>query len=192
MTIRSGRFRLQAQANIIHNAGGHFYRILNSSDPRVIGTTSNLRSFTVRVASGSGPGAVVTVAPRFSLDVKVRNSLAEVEITPTTLGATGEVEGIYDLLRDDADIRSGRFRFETTQSSRHQIIDAGGGHLEAMYRIFNSGDNDITLWDAAQSGTSFLTVPVKQSRDFNVSNRDVFVHSSGAYEGIYDFLTIAE
>lgn len=65
-------------------------------------------------------------------------------------------------------------------------------NIEAMYRMFNSGDNDITLWDAATGGASFLTVPKQQSRDFNVSNRDVFVHSTGAYEGIYDFLTLTQ
>jgi hypothetical protein len=192
MAIRSGRFRLQAQASIIYEAGGNFYRIFNSSDPRAIGGSTNLRSFTVRVAPGSSAGATITVAPKFSLDVKVRNSIDELEITPTTIGATGEVEGIYDLLRDASEIRSGRFRFETAPTDRHQIVSSGGGNLEAMYRMFNSGENDITLWDAKTGGTSFLAVPAKQSRDFNVSNRDVFVQSAGAFEGIYDFLTQSE
>jgi hypothetical protein len=154
--------------------------------------SGNLRSFTIRVAPGNAAGAVITLPPKFSLDVKLRNSLSELEITPTTLGLDGEVEGIYDLLRDgtDDDIRSGRFRFDSVQTERHQIISSGGGNLEAMYRLFNSGETDITLWDTASGGTSFLTVPPKQSRDFNVSNRDVFVHSTAAFEGIYDFLKL--
>ena len=104
----------------------------------------------------------------------------------------GEVEGIYDLLRVGQNIRSGRFKFEVAPTARHQIVSATGGNLEAMYRLFNSGENAITLWDVDTGGKALLTVPKKESRDFNVSSRDIFVHSADPCEGIYDFLDVTD
>lgn len=188
MAIRSGRFRLRALTNVVQDGEGAFYRILNSSDDRPLASGA-LRSFDVRVKSGGGAGAKVKLNPRFSLDVKLAGGLSDLEITPTTTGAEGEVEGIYDLLRPDQDIRSGRFRFETPIADRHQIIAAGGSGLDAVYRVYNSGKYDISLF-TGPSGASFMTVPPDQSRDFRVQNRDIFVHGAGSFEGIYELVYV--
>lgn len=183
MAIRSGRFRLGEEATIVLGGEGCFYRVLNSSDHRP-DSSNNLKSFDIKTGQGGGGLKSVTVNPRFSLDIKLTGSVNNLVVTPAD---DMEVDGIYDLLRVGQDIRSGRFKFETAPSERHQIISTGGSGLDAIYRLFNSGEHPIDLYEEGM-GDPFLTVKPDESRDFLVDRKDIFVHSDEPFEGIYDLV----
>ena len=193
MGIRSGRFRLTEAATIVSGGSGTFYRVLNSSDDDEI-SPGQKRSFKIRVKPGSSAGTYVTLEPRFSLDINLSGSVNDLEIEPTTTGDDGEVEGIYDLLRAEQDIRSGRFKFEAPIADRHPIVIAQGSGLTAIYRVYNSGKNPINVYDAEKdtgpNSTLIGTVSKDQSRDFKVANKDLYVHSPNSFEGIYELVEV--
>jgi hypothetical protein len=73
-------------------------------------------------------------------------------------------------------------------TTQHPIIDFAGGTLTGWYRIFNSGDNTITL--EVNSATP-STVEKEQSLDFAVTGDRITVKSAATgehIECIYEFL----
>jgi hypothetical protein len=186
MAIRSGRFRAKITnvtqgITIIKGRKGAFYRIFNSGE----------KSFTVKHG-----GTDVPLHPTFSIDVATKSATGNVIIA--AIAANDVVEGIYDYLDiRNPRIRSGRFNsikhpdvsgapFDPT--TQHPIIDFAGGTLTGWYRIFNSGDNTITL--EVNSATP-STVEKEQSLDFAVTGDRITVKSAATgehIECIYEFL----
>jgi hypothetical protein len=193
MPIRSGRFKYLSFPNtgisIVVGRTGAYYRIFNSAD---VGTSNT--DFNVVVGSNPQTATSTLLKPGFSLDVVVDGRIA----INATAGAA--IEGIYEYL-DSANTegagRSGRFNIKTNAANKHKIIDLriGGQKKKAYYRIFNSGDNPINLFEGDGAASPFAVLNPAQSFDFEVndsgSKQDIWVNSAAntkPISGIYDFL----
>lgn len=177
MGIRSGRFNTPIDVNtpitIVEGKEGAYYRIFNS------GSTT----FNVDVGDGSS----TSLRPSYSLDVAAGN---EVKITSA---AAVTVQGIYEYLSLQAEIRSGRFWLEGEDyppTTKHKIIDIEKGS-PAFYRIFNTGKWPIKILKGLDQ-VQLESLAPEQSYDFEVrSKKDIYVQSDDddhPISGIYDFL----
>ncbi len=188
--VRNGRFSSRItntkSPTIIFGRSGSFYRIFNSGDVDFLLT--------------NGISPAVALSPRQSLDIVVEGVVK----IGTSSATPVKVEAIYDYLAVDKAIRSGRFKRRSNQSpaSFHQIVDFreyDESNPYAMYRIYNSGDNEFEI--IAQGGgmgdVLLKTLGADQSFDFGFNrqgfdaNKTISVRSTDAtkgIEGIYEFL----
>ncbi|WP_417849249.1 hypothetical protein [Thalassoglobus sp.] len=191
--VRNGRFSLEmsnstSAATIIFGRDRTLYRVFNSGK--------------VPFKLKNGSNAAVVVPSKQSLDIVVEGNVKISTNSTTAILA----EAIYDIVTDSKPIRSGRFnrRASGTPNEFHQIIDIRdlGASPYLLYRILNSGDEDIEIVarkdpsDSAEEQIIF-TLPKKQSFDFGIdeegfdSRKTIGVRSTGAnkaIKGIYEFL----
>ena len=179
MAIRSGRFKsTDAKTNplvIVRGREGAFYRVFNSGPNK----------FTVK--QGGAGGITEELDPKMSVDVSVGGGASGIGILTT---ADVPIEGIYEYLEGNKDVRSGRFKVDLTDTEEHTIIDLTSD--AAYYRIFNSGDDDFEV-GRSTTGPWKKVVP-EASFDFQApANVKIVVRPVGGSgtitaEGIYDFL----
>lgn len=128
--IRSGRFRAPtANQPIIQVEEDTDYRILNAGEV----------PFTLSV---TGLASTLTVSKNCAVDVKVPTG-GQVTVNGAALS---EIEGVFDILSDDAPGRSGRFKGAGTDSAPIAIIQGRAG---TVYRIFNAGEQSFALRTAS-------------------------------------------
>ena len=157
--IRSGRFRsTDPDSNpvlIVKDPGG-----VNVKRYRV--TNTGKRDFDVRLGSTN-----LTVERYCSLDfVAIANQVR------IRRGSDLLVEGIYDLLANESEIRSGHFKIKTGNSSQSRtIIHLADGTLNpkprAAYRIHNTGNFKFNL---ASATADIGIVQPNHSLDFEIPN----------------------
>lgn len=165
--IRSGHFKGVGDPDaimIVHQGGGGVYRVMNSGD----------YPFTVNIEGDE----IGEVAPAFSLDFAAEGNV-------TITGAASEqLEGIFDALFENVDVRSGRFRFRPDVDIEGEaiivpsyplpIIDLTGTPSTKgyWYRIFNSGDEIIVVQHKNGGGVTELgRVQPQSSFDFQVPDQ---------------------
>lgn len=186
-STRSGRFTVDqytAPITIVKGRSGAFYRIFNSGENK----------FTVKPDGNTN--REVNRWPKWSLDVAVGEIVVEGEVGKP-------LEGIYEYLDTQNPVRSGRINIkkiegenntlEVDPASPYKMIDLHGGGDRAWYRIFNSGEHPILLYEGSQNPALLGTVKEDQSFDFEVgkSVTDIYVaseHTDNPIEGIYEFL----
>ncbi|MCA9055338.1 MAG: hypothetical protein KDA75_15965 [Planctomycetaceae bacterium] len=178
--IRSGRFKTDNATSplvIISGRSSAFYRIFNT------GTNA------FKVLNG----VATTVEEGGSVDVVVRQG----ETVRISTDSVAAIEGVYELVKDNLNVRSGHFQVVTdTDSNDRRIIDlrpgggGGGGPASAYYRVYNSGSAAFTV----TVGTQAFPVAVDNSLDFEIpttgGDRTVKVKAdpSTPFEGIYEYL----
>ncbi len=171
--MRSGHFKLAATIGV--NRVGTRYRIHNSGITDVTVTGGGTSTFVVKKKS--------------SIDLMT---------TAAALAVSGAgAEGVYDVVQLDPEIRPGHFKVNAAGSGTlYSIIDltdpvAAATRPVAVYRIFNTGENSLEVWDAALR----VTLAIDQSVDIQLpitdANRHIKVKATaagGAIEGVYEFL----
>lgn len=171
-SIRSGRFKITNSTGaskeflIIKSGSKSVYRFFNSG----------AKAFKVKVTSG------ITVEPKDSIDAEVTGELNVV------VDGGDTIEGIYDFVEGNFDVRNGRYSGTFNNTKSPAIIHGREGSL---YRIFNSGDDEFQLkyGKAGQSVTSVISK--RQSHDFVVDGIvQLAVNGSADVEvkAIYDYL----
>ncbi len=192
--VRNGRFSLEmlnstSAATIIFGRDRTLYRVFNSGE------------FPFKLKNGSN--AAVIVPSKQSLDIVVKGNV-KISTDSSTAILT---EAIYDIVTDSKPIRSGRFnrRANETPNEFHEIIDFREHDdlsLYLLYRILNSGDEDIEIVAREDPGKAdgeqtIFTLPKKQTFDFSINHdgfdlrKTIGVRSTGAnkaIKGIYEFL----
>lgn len=173
-SIRSGRFKITNSTGaaddflIIKTVKESVYRFFNSGS----------KSFTVKVSTSIS----IVVESKDSIDVEVTGDL-HIEV------ANGDtVEGIYDFVEGNFDVRNGRFSGSFNDSKSPEIIR---GRVGSLYRVFNSGDDDFRIKYGNLANPTTSKISKRQSHDFVVdgivrlevdSTTDVKVNA------IYDYL----
>jgi hypothetical protein len=121
------------------------------------------------------------VQARNSVDVRVT---AEVTITTAGLSTGNEVEGIYDYIDGLKPLRSGRFTGTGTAGDPIHIVK-GKPNDRRIYRIFNSGENNLTV-KRSLSDPDPITVKEACSMDIAIG-QDLLIQGTNV-EGIYDYV----
>ncbi|MCA8995573.1 MAG: hypothetical protein KDA80_01250 [Planctomycetaceae bacterium] len=183
MPSRNGRFQRPSGT-----AGGEFpivvagkdadvYRVFNSGDI----------DFVVKYKKNNTPEEV-TVQPRCAVDVTLEGDLKISFAGP--IPANQQLEGIYDLVGSDREVRSGRFKAFINDTNPLEVVV--GKSNDFYYRILNSGDNafDVITKSGANPTTvatlaPTLSLDVTLQRTLTISTNstdDILV------EGIYETL----
>lgn len=183
---RSGRFNKNAEnATLVDGRANVFYRVFNSAPFDPDHPTTNQ----ISVKYGNGNGKSVMLLPTFSVDVFLENTLE--------VNGLQVVQGMYDVLSESAEVRSGRFktRGQMNKADLIPVVVGPSGKFAGVYRVFNSGDSDFQL--VAKKGNGAATnigdpIEPNQSMDFvSHKNEDVFVKATDStkyIEGIYEFI----
>ena len=179
--VRSGRFKIPAATEgsliIPKTKSAALYRIYNGGEP----------GFEVELCLPNGnpatPRVKYPVAKNGSVDLQVA---ANRTLKIVKLNLADDVEGIYESLDAQRDLRSGRFKIAAVAAPvPTKIIVGVSGRI---YRVLNSGTNAITI-----SGSVSAPIPVLQncSSDVYVDNADVAVAglANQAIQGVYDQLS---
>jgi hypothetical protein len=170
---RSGRFKFDNAAGgktIILNRSASLYRIYNS----------RLNDFIV-----DNGGTDFELALGNTIDIYVAG---EVKIKTSAMNV--KVSGIYDELREDTDIRTGRLKIRAAQTpgTKRVVLALTGQTDNLHYRFFNSGDNPFRIWSGATGATQLAQLEKSQSLDLSVKDTLYWISSANPYEAIYEMI----
>lgn len=142
----------------------------------------------------SGGSKIARLYPRCSIDIDPRSDVALADSQAT---AAVRLEAIYEYFSDQANlndgIRQGRFNFVGTAkvNSDNFFIalgqQHGGGNRGGIYRVLNSGQQQLDLKIGTGGGARTHSIDPRESLDFCVE--DVVEVTSTNSEGIYLNLT---
>lgn len=164
---RSGRFKVSAAAAAtttkISGTGvrDRIYRLFNSGD----------KAFKLN------NDASLSVPQYCSLDVFVSDSTELVVVS----NAGEAVQGVYDLLIKDIELRSGRFK----KDANLKIVDFSSANPGSWaYRVYNSGANPFSVAGNRVLANSSIDIEI----DANDPTITIEKVDDLSFEGVYEFL----